>query len=127
MFSGIIEEAAQVKSLTQVGAGWRLTIDCKLPHTNTEIGDSIAVNGCCLTVVEKKGNSLQFDLLTETMRRTSMGELKVGSRVNVERSLRVGDKISGHFVTGHIDATSKLLERKKDGDNDRMLWSIAPE
>lgn len=126
MFSGIIEEAAQVKSLTQSGAGYRLTIECKLPHTDTAIGDSIAVNGCCLTVVVKDGNSLVFDLATETMRRTTMGELKAGARVNVERSLRVGDRISGHFVTGHIDATSDLLERKKDGDNDRMLWSIAP-
>jgi riboflavin synthase len=103
MFSGIVEEAGQVVSF-QLGANaWKLIIAAGEIGAGVAIGDSIAVNGCCLTVVEAAGGRLQFDVLEETRRLTDFSVLRPGDCVNLERSLRFDGRVGGHFVTGHID------------------------
>ncbi len=105
MFSGIIEEVGKI--LTK--EGFLLKIGCKRVLENTKIGDSIAVNGVCLTVKEIGSDFFSSDVSQETFKRTNFLKLKAGNFVNLERSLRVGDRISGHFVQGHIDTVGRVL------------------
>jgi riboflavin synthase len=112
MFTGIVEEAGQVVSF-QLGAGaWKLVIAADQARAEVAVGDSIAINGCCLTVVQTTGRNLYFDVLEETRRLTNFSALRPGSLVNLERSLRFDGKVGGHFVTGHIDGlgTIEVLE-----------------
>lgn len=103
MFTGLVEETGQVVAFTPGAAAWRLSIAARLPLAGTAVGDSIAVNGCCLTVTQIVGASFQFDILEETRRLTNFSALASGAPVNLERSLRFDGKVGGHFVTGHID------------------------
>jgi riboflavin synthase len=103
MFTGIVEEAGQVVSFERGAAAWKLTVAAEHARGGVVVGDSIAVNGCCLTVVHAAGRELQFDVLEETRRLTNFSALRPGSLVNLERSLRFDGKVGGHFVTGHID------------------------
>ncbi|MCB9029951.1 MAG: riboflavin synthase [Deltaproteobacteria bacterium] len=124
MFSGIVEESATVVSLNTEDLPYRLSVRSALDHTQTQLGDSIANDGVCLTVVGIEGDLLVFDVALETVRRTTLGQLKAGDPVHLERSLKVGDRISGHFVSGHVDATAELLKREKDGNYDKLTFSI---
>jgi riboflavin synthase len=108
------------------GAGRRLTIDAGHLSEGAERGDSIAINGCCLTVVDIEAHHLSFEAGEETLSRTNLGRLRVGSPVNLERSLRAGDRLGGHYVTGHIDATG-LLTRREDDPPWAKLWFSLPE
>jgi riboflavin synthase len=108
MFSGIVEEMGEVISFTAEASAWRLKVKADKVVQGIELGDSIAVNGCCLTAVKFDSASIEFDLLAETVRLTNFQFLKPGSKVNLERSLRFDGKIGGHFVTGHIDAMGIL-------------------
>ncbi|MFA5057008.1 MAG: riboflavin synthase [Opitutaceae bacterium] len=112
MFTGIVEEAGQVGSFQLGKAAWKLVIAADQAREGVAVGDSIAVNGCCLTVVQAAGRNLQFDVLEETRRLTNFSALKPGALVNLERSLRFDGKVGGHFVTGHIDGlgTIEVLE-----------------
>ncbi|MDD3180645.1 MAG: riboflavin synthase [Opitutaceae bacterium] len=114
MFTGIVEETGKVITFTARAEAWRLQIAASLVTTGTAIGDSIAVNGCCLTVVDRDAGSLSFDVLEETRRLTNFRELQPGAVVNLERSLRPDGRMGGHFVTGHIDAlgTIEVLEQR---------------
>jgi len=103
MFTGIVEEAGQVVAFRREPAAWRLAVVGDRAREGVAVGDSIAVNGCCLTVVHAAGREVQFDVLEETRRLTSFAALHPGSLVNLERSLRFDGKMGGHFVTGHID------------------------
>jgi riboflavin synthase len=103
MFTGIVEEAGQVVSFQRGAAAWKLVIAADKACVDVAVGDSIAINGCCLTVVHAAGRELQFDVLEETRRLTNFSALRPGSLVNLERSLRFDGKMGGHFVTGHID------------------------
>lgn len=123
MFSGIVEEAAEVVSISRNDPA-RLVIRSRLDHSKSMIGDSIAIDGVCLTLVEKSGQNLSFDVLNETLRRSSLGSLASGMRVNLERSLEVGSRLHGHFVFGHVDATIELIRREPDGNCDRLTWSL---
>jgi riboflavin synthase len=117
MFTGIVEEAGQVVSFQLGTAAWKLVIAADQVCAGTAVGDSIAVNGCCLTVVQAAGRHLQFDVLEETRRLTNFSALRPGGLVNLERSLRFDGKVGGHFVTGHIDglgAIEVLEPRGKD-------------
>ena len=114
MFSGIIEEKVKIIAIKE-GASGALTVKSALDHTSTRVGDSIAINGVCLTVREIKGDNFSFDLSSETMRRTTFSTLRVGSFVNLERALKIGDRLHGHFVYGHIDAVIELLKRSRIG------------
>src|SRR5262245_52293565 len=104
MFTGIVEEAGRVAEVRETPQGIRLSVRAEVVRDGTKIGDSIAVNGCCLTVVSL-GETLDFDLLRETWQRTNLHAAETGSLVNLERSMRADGRIHGHFVTGHIDGT----------------------
>lgn len=103
MFTGLVEEKGRVVTFERAAEAWRLVIAAELVGGDAAIGDSIAVNGCCLTLARRDGTQLAFDVLEETRRLTNFAALKPGAAVNLERSLRFGGKIGGHFVTGHID------------------------
>jgi riboflavin synthase len=104
MFTGIVEEAGRLEAFAPGLQGWRLEVDGPLVSADAQLGDSIAVNGCCLTVAGIMGSRLHFDVLEETRRLTNFSGTPVGGRLNLERSLSFGGKVGGHFVTGHIDA-----------------------
>lgn len=108
MFTGIVEEMGQVVAFAPRAEAWRLSIAAKVALEDLAAGDSIAVNGCCLTAVEWDARALHFDVLEETRRLTNFSKLGVGAGVNLERSLRFGGKVGGHFVTGHIDAQGHI-------------------
>lgn len=111
MFTGIIEELGQVKNIKRQAKTHRLEISADKIIEGTKIGESICVNGVCLTVVEIKKNLLSFDIMPETFTATNLSLLKVTSKVNLESALKAGEKISGHFVTGHIDCIG-IIRRK---------------
>ncbi|MFT3781643.1 MAG: riboflavin synthase [Nibricoccus sp.] len=108
MFTGIVEETGRVESFVQGTASWRLRIAAKTVLQNLAVGDSIAVNGCCLTVVKFDATHLEFDVLEETRRLTNFAEIGAGAAVNLERSLRFDGKVGGHFVSGHVDGLGKI-------------------
>ncbi len=108
MFTGIVEEIGRVVSFERQAAAWRLVIEAAVVVAGSNVGDSIAVNGCCLTVVSCTANQLSFDLLEETVRLTNIAQVAPGGVVNLERSLRPDGKMGGHFVTGHIDCTGEI-------------------
>jgi riboflavin synthase len=116
MFTGIVEETGRVISFIQEKAAWRLKIAARVALENVALGDSIAINGCCLTVVafDQTRGELEFDVLEETRRLTNLATLAAGSPVNLERSLRFDGEIGGHFVTGHIDGlgTIEVFEQR---------------
>lgn len=117
MFTGIVEEAGRVISFELKASAWDLSIQAQTTLEDLAMGDSIAVNGCCLTVARFDSRGYGFDVLEETRRLTNFSALAPGALVNLERSLRFGGKVGGHFVTGHIDAvgTVEVLEpRGKD-------------
>jgi len=124
MFSGIVEEAGRIVSVKPGDASIRLVVQAKIAGRGVKVGDSVAVNGCCLTAVKvsrsARGARLHFDLLQETWRKTSFEGVGVGGLVNLERSLRVNDRLGGHFVTGHVDGTGEVVRWEKSG-NDWVL------
>ena len=114
MFTGLVEKMGRITALTDQPPGKRFSIDAGAVSEDAQIGDSISINGCCLTVVAITNSVLDFEAGEETLSRTNLGELVVGSGVNLERSLAVGDRLGGHYVTGHIDAVGELIERRED-------------
>ena len=130
MFTGIIEETGKVESIQPHGKSKRLILTLRKTGNGLRVGDSLAVNGCCLTVTEiaSKGRAkvAQFDLLSETWGLTNLQYCRAGSLVNLERSLEAGGRLSGHFVTGHIDGMGKIITWEQVGD-DRQLQIAAPE
>lgn len=110
MFTGIVEQSVAILNIADGPRFMRVTI--ANPWQDVRDGESIAINGCCLTVAEMMDGKIGFDVVSETLSRTNLGLLHNGDRVHVERSLRVGDRIDGHFVQGHIDGTAKLIDRQ---------------
>ena len=108
MFTGIVEDTGEVASFSRGAEAWRLVVAAPRAARGVAIGDSVAVNGCCLTVVKAGAGLLGFDLLEETRSLTNLSDLRSGAAVNLERSLRVDGRIGGHFVTGHIDGKAKI-------------------
>jgi len=111
MFTGIIEGLGKVKRLTMKGADAVLEIESNVDLTDVSIGDSISVNGACLTVTAKNKQDFQADISAETISRTTLKYLHTGNKVNLEKSLRVGGFVGGHFVLGHVDATGRILSQ----------------
>ncbi len=124
MFTGLIEEKGTVRWLKRTTSGTELQVEAKLASVGTKRGDSVAVNGCCLTVVGIKAEVLSFDLLSETLDKTNLGALRPGHVVNLERPLEVGDRLGGHFVQGHIDATSPVVEIMRKGSDHRVTIAL---
>jgi riboflavin synthase len=116
LFTGLIAEMGEVAGLTKGAGAARLDLHSRVLSSDAAIGDSIAVNGVCLTVVEKRGDLLAFDLSDETLRSTNLGSLRLKDRVNLEPSLRADAKLGGHFVTGHIDGVGSIRSKAVSGD-----------
>lgn len=114
MFTGLVETKGTIAAIIEQPPGRRLTVRAGSVAEGASIGDSICINGCCLTVVAIAGDQLDFEAGEETLSRTNLGQLQVGCSVNLERSLAVGDRLGGHYVTGHIDALGTLVERRDD-------------
>ena len=125
MFTGLVETTGCVLSLEARGDQARLTLDIPFA-TELELGESVAINGCCLTVVALAENGTSFDVLTQTLKVTSLGDLVAGHMVNLERALRAGDRLGGHFVQGHIDDTG-IIERLDPRGQDHLLEIRIPE
>ena len=126
MFTGLVEAVGTVVSLESKGEQARLTLE--LPFAaELKPGDSVAINGCCLTVADQSSNGTSFDLLAQTLRVTSLGGLKAGSKVNLERAMMVGDRFGGHFVQGHVDATGRITRLEASGQDHIVGVSLPPE
>ncbi len=125
MFTGLVETLGSISSLTHTGNGIRLSMK---PESDYEVklGDSVAINGVCLTVTKHSGD-ISFDVSPETMKSTNLGELKVGDRVNLERALRLSDRLGGHIVSGHVDNNGKIISRKPVGEYTFYTFEAPPE
>jgi riboflavin synthase len=126
MFTGIVQSLAEVVEVVPERPGVRLVIREPNLISTARVGDSIAMNGCCLTAVAVDGECLSFQAGEETLSRTNLGELSTGSLVNVEPALRAGDAIGGHYVTGHIDGVGTVQARRDDGDWCTMWFRSPP-
>jgi len=126
MFTGIIEEMGSVKALRRSGESARISISAAAVLDGTALGDSIAVNGVCLTVVEMSADGFSADVAAETLRVTNLGELTAGSKVNLERALQLSARIGGHLVSGHVDAVGRVRAKREEGNGWRLLFD-APE
>ncbi|CAN5871863.1 riboflavin synthase [soil metagenome] len=116
MFTGIIEELGKIASLDKHAGGAKIKISAKTVTAETSEGDSIAVNGVCLTALEIKPDSFAADVSQETLNRSTLGNLKIGSSVNLERAVTPATRLGGHIVQGHVDGRGKFLNAKQDGD-----------
>lgn len=119
MFTGIVEELGQVKALSLRGNSGTLTVKAKKVLEGTKIGDSIAVNGVCLTVTNMKNSEFSADVMAETVRRSSLGSLQSGSYVNLERAMAANGRFGGHIVSGHIDGTGRIESMKRE---ENAVW-----
>ena len=126
MFTGIIEETGMVRAVKNTGNSLKLTIAAAKVLQGTKLGDSIAVNGICLTVDELGRDSFTADVMSETLARTSLKDAAPGSRVNLERALAAGDRLGGHIVSGHIDGTGKIIAITTDGIARRITIAAPP-
>jgi riboflavin synthase len=116
MFTGIIEETGNIAEMPPSGKSGVLTISCRKVLEGTKIGDSIAVNGICLTVTKMTSSTFSADVMPETIRRSSLSRLSAGSRVNLERAMAADGRFGGHIVSGHIDGTGTIVSVKKEGN-----------
>ncbi len=127
MFTGIIQALGKIERSENRDGDIRLTIDCgELDLSSTQIGDSIAVNGVCLTAIELTSNSFSADVSVETMQKTSLGDLASGSAVNLEPALRLGDALGGHLVSGHVDGLGTMLDMHEDARSIRYRFEVEP-
>lgn len=138
MFTGLIEAIGTIESLVSEPFGLRLTVQATIFQQLAElgqgggkgaticVGDSIAINGCCLTAVSVENGRVAFQAGEETLKKTNLGELAVGTRVNLERSLQVGDRMGGHFVTGHIDGLGKIRKIEMQGEWAYYFFDVPP-
>ena len=126
MFTGLVEGTGSILSLTKRGEITRLTLDAGTLAEGARIGDSVAINGCCLTVTAIEGQRLGFDLLHETLERTNLQSLRPGAVANLERAMAAGGRYGGHFVTGHIDATGLVRHWGRTGDDDELRIGMEP-
>lgn len=127
MFTGIVETVGIVTGIEGRGDLTRLTIEAAPIVEGVDIGDSIAVNGGCLTVTAIEGSELRFDAIQETLDRTSIGALAIGSRVNLERAMRASDRLDGHIVQGHVDGVGRVRDLSRDGEDVRLAVECGPE
>jgi len=126
VFTGIVREQARVVTADDVSEGRTLVLSALATAPDLRVGDSVAVNGCCLTAAKAGGSELQFHAVPETLSRTTLGDLRAGDLVNVEPALRAGDPLGGHYVQGHIDAVGRVQSVEAEGEGLRVFVE-APE
>jgi riboflavin synthase len=127
MFTGLVAMMGTVMRLTGEGAGKRLSVAAELLDESITLGESIAVNGVCLTVVDRIPGEATFQLAPETLLRTNLGDLTPGAPVNLERALRLGDRLGGHWVQGHVDGQGTLLRRELEGAWEQFVFQLPEE
>ena len=127
MFTGIVESIGKVENLVRIQDEWRLTLAVgDLDLSDVKLGDSIAVSGCCLTVVELSNTGFSADVSNETLRCTTLGEFKPGTRVNLEKAMMASDRFGGHIVSGHVDGVGELISTANEGKSIKLVFA-APE
>jgi riboflavin synthase len=128
VFTGLVLALGRIERVEREDAGMRFAVAWDgLPEDDPlELGESIAVNGCCLTVVAADGGRFEVQAGPETLGRTNLGDRRAGDRVNLERALKVGDRLGGHFVQGHVDTTAVLRERRPEGEWEFLAFTIDP-
>ena len=127
MFTGIVEELGRVVRLETVEDSARLTVEAPTVTQDVSLGDSVSVNGCCLTVTAVHGSTFTADLMAETLTRTTLGSQAPGDRVNLERALRATDRLGGHIVQGHVDATAEVLDHHRGEHWDLLRIGLPQE
>lgn len=127
MFTGIVKEVGKVSRISGLGGIYKLSVEAKSAAGGLNIGDSVSVNGVCLTLTGRDKNIMDFDVTGETFNRTNISRLKIGEPVNVEGALKAGDPLGGHFVTGHIDCVGKIREIRRSGGNYSIEISFPAE
>jgi riboflavin synthase len=127
MFTGIVEDLGTIREVRRGPESARLRIATRLPLAEVRLGDSIAVDGACLTVVQMAGDLFDVDASVETLARTTLSERRVGDSVHLERALRMGDRLGGHLVTGHIDGVGRVTSRTPHGPSLELTYSAPPE
>lgn len=127
MFTGLIGATGQIAGLDRVGQIWQLKITSPLVKEDLQLGESIAVNGVCLTLTGQDTQSFSADISSESLRVTTLGQLKIGAKVNLERALRLSDRLGGHLVSGHVDAISHLRASHPEGSARRLEFDLPPE
>lgn len=127
MFTGIVRELGIVKELKRTGDIHRLSIVANDVSKDAAVGDSISVNGVCLTVVKAGGNELVFEIMDESLKRSNLGRLRKNDRVNLEASLKLGDRLGGHMVSGHIDMTGTIKKIARSGQTCEIRIEFPPE
>ncbi|MBD0348158.1 MAG: riboflavin synthase [Thermoleophilia bacterium] len=125
MFTGIVRERGRLVAVERTGAGVRLTLDAPETAQATAVGDSVALDGCCLTATAVENGRLTFDAVPETLARTTLGRLQDGAALNVEPAVRAGESLGGHYVQGHVDAVGRVRSVEPEGDAAR-IWVEAP-
>lgn len=124
MFTGLVQDIGVIKAIDAHDGGCRIEVGVSLDVTSVQMGASVACSGVCLTVVEKSNSSLFFDVSTETLSRSIIGSWGVNDAVNVEPSLKLGDEMGGHIVSGHVDAVTKIIDIRSDGESYRLKIAI---
>jgi len=127
MFTGLIETICAVKSVSQTGESMTLTIDLSMLANESKTGDSIAINGACLTIARLQGSLASFDVSAETLTKSTLGKLTPSSQVNIERSLKANDRFGGHFVLGHVDGTATINAIEKKGEYANIKFTTKAE
>lgn len=127
MFTGIVRERGRVVAVEGGPDGVRLRVEAPLAAAQAAVGDSVAVNGCCLTATEVADGRISFDAVPETLRRTSLGRLRVGAEVNLEPALRAGEPLGGHYVQGHVDGVGRVRSVAGEGEGLRVWIEAPPE
>jgi riboflavin synthase len=128
VFTGLVQALGRIERVDREGVGTRFAIawDGRPEDDPLDLGESIAINGCCLTVVAVDGKHFEVQAGPETLLRTNLGARRAGERVNLERALRAGDRLGGHFVQGHVDTTATLRERRSEGEWEFLAFTISP-
>lgn len=127
MFSGIIETTGKITTIEQTSEGAKLILTANIPTAEVSLGESICINGACMTVTTIGATELSFDVSVESLRKTNLGDLQPGSLVNLERSLRMNDRLSGHVVSGHVDGVGHVQSIQPEGDSFLYTFAIPTE